>query len=315
MFERSRSTRWRETSKYAFDYYKGKLLAEFGSVPLKAMNDADMQKFLNRLRDEKYSKSVVEHCMKYLKAILEDAVDEDVLGKNPARKLRLPDGLPEEDTPYLPITDYLKLLKELPTKRDQIMAGLLYMGGLRRGELFGLRWQDYDGGTVAVERQINRFYKEADPKTKSSRAKIVIPPALRSDLDGWRQWCPDSSPTAYIFPSKSGSAIHFKNWADRVLKPAAKRAKLERISYHMFRRGLATEAHQSGEVDKNIQAQMRHASPDETRNTYMKHVPDAHKVSMTRLEETVNGKATEAAAKLSQATAPSDTNTDGPKAA
>jgi integrase len=98
------------------------------------------------------------------------------------------------------------------------------------------------------------------------------------------------------------------------LKPAAVRAKIERISYHMFRRGLAIEAHQNGEVDKNIQAQMRHVTPDETRNTYMKHVPEAHKASMSRLEQVLKDKASElGAVESGQSASPPDEQDDGPK--
>ena len=42
----------------------------------------------------------------------------------------------------------------------------------------------------------------------------------------------------------------------------------------MFRRGLATELHQNGAVDKNIQSQLRHADPATTRIVYMREVPE-----------------------------------------
>ena len=72
--------------------------------------------------------------------------------------------------------EYNKLLEAMPSKRDQLMVKLLYMGGLRRGELFGARWQDYDGSSLVIVRQMNRFNKEAPVKTKASFGKVSLPP-------------------------------------------------------------------------------------------------------------------------------------------
>ena len=155
------------------------------------------------------------------------------------------------------------------------MVKLLYMGGLRRGELFGARWQDFDGSSLVVVRQMNRFNKEAPVKTKASVGKVSLPPDVCADLNEWRQWCGSAEKgNDYIFTSRRGSPIHFKNWIDRTLTPAATKAGLPRISYHMFRRGLATELHQNGAVDKNIQSQLRHADPATTRTVYMQAVPE-----------------------------------------
>jgi len=284
-FEKDRSPRWRETSKYTFAYYMDKkLFPRFGDCPLNEITDAQMQEFLKALAADGYSKSVVEHCLMYLRAIFAYAVDEDVLVKNPARKLQLPDGLSEPNRPYLSINHFAALKENLSSRRDQIMAGLLFLGGLRRGELFGLKWQDFNGEAVMVERQMNRFQKVAVPKTKSSIATVPLPPDLCSDLMWWKGVCADASPGAFIFASKNGSAIHYKNWLDRTLLPAADKAGLGRIGYHMFRRGVATEAHDAGITDKNIQAQLRHSSPEITRAVYMQTIPEAQKKAIHRIE-------------------------------
>ena len=275
VFIPDRKPRWRETTEYTVRYYlNSKLYPEFESTPLKEMTDAAMQGFLDRLVEKKYSLTVVGHSLTYLRAILEHAKEEGVFSKNPASKLEIPPGVRAEKRPFLSLTEYNKLLEAMPTKRDQLMVKLLYMGGLRRGELFGARWQDFDGSSLVVVRQMNRFNKEAPVKTKASVGKVSLPPDVCADLNEWRKWCGTAeTENDYIFTSRSGSPIHFKNWVDRTLTPAATRAGLPRISYHMFRRGLATELHQNGAVDKNIQGQLRHADPATTRNVYMQQVP------------------------------------------
>ncbi len=60
----------------------------------------------------------------------------------------------------------------------------------------------------------------------------------------------------------------------------------------MFRRGYATEAHEAGITDKNIQAQLRHASPEITRNVYMQTIPEAQKKAVNRMERLTTKKKT-----------------------
>jgi hypothetical protein len=51
----------------------------------------DCQVFLNTLAKKGFSFTVVDHCRTMLKAILEEAVDADLIGKSPARKLMNPE--------------------------------------------------------------------------------------------------------------------------------------------------------------------------------------------------------------------------------
>lgn len=287
VFVPARKPRWRETTEYTINYYLNKkLYPEFESTPLKEMNDGAMQAFLDKLVAKKFSRTVVEHCLTYLRAILEHAKEEGVFLRNPARKLEVPPGVKIENRPYLSLVEYDRLLESMATQRDRLMVKLLYMGGLRRGELFGARWQDFDGSSLVVVRQMNRFNKEAPVKTKASVGKVSLPPDVCADLNEWRKWCGTAdTENDYIFTSRRGSPIHFKNWIDRTLTPAAAKAGMPRISYHMFRRGLATELHQNGAVDKNIQNQLRHADPATTRNVYMRGVPEEQTKAIALLSE------------------------------
>ena len=291
VFKPDRQPRWRETTEEAIKYYigddqkEGKLYAAFGSTPLEDMTDASMQAFLNTLAEQKFSRTVVQHCLLYLRAILGFATDEGVLPRNPARKLQMPDGIKREERPYLSLAEYNRLLEALECKRDQLMVKLLYLGGLRRGELFGVRWGDLEGSSLSVLRQINRFGKEANLKTQASEGRIALTEDVCAELNEWRKWCGNAKPEAFIFASRNGSPINHTNWLNRVLKTAATKAGIQRITYHMFRRGLATEAHQLGVVDRNIQSQLRHADSNVTRKIYMREVPAEQLKAMQLLSD------------------------------
>jgi integrase len=285
VFVPDRNPRWRETTAYTVKYYLDtKLYPVFGDTALEDMTDAAMQAYLNKLAAT-YSLTVVQHCLLYLRAILSHATDEGVLTRNPARKLQMPDVVKREDRPYLPLADYNKLLAAMPSKRDQVMVKLLYLGGLRRGELFAVRWGDFTGSTISIHRQINRFGNETTVKTKASEAPVSLPEDVCDDLNEWRKWCSDTKPEAFMFASRNGSPINYKNWLERVLKPAATAAGVERITYHMFRRGLATEAHQLHIVDKNVQSQLRHANVKTTVDLYTRGVPAEQAKAMQQLSD------------------------------
>jgi hypothetical protein len=76
--------------------------------------------FLNGVAKRGFSFTVVDHCRTMLKAILEEAVDAELIGKNPARKLVNPDTR-ESEKHVLPKLHAHILLDSLPF-RDRLMA-------------------------------------------------------------------------------------------------------------------------------------------------------------------------------------------------
>jgi len=69
--------------------------------------------------------------------------------------------------------------------RDRPLWATAFYGGLRRGELIGLRAADIDlaTGVIRVERGWDMVEGEIPPKSKQGRRKVPIPGALRDHLD------------------------------------------------------------------------------------------------------------------------------------
>jgi integrase len=279
----SRSSRWTETTEYITDsyYFQSKLFPKFGATPMEKIGDAAMQNYLNELRDKGYSRTVIKHCRTYLRAVMRHAKANGVIKRDPSFDLVIPRGIKKEKRPYLPMTDFEAILKKL-ARRDRLMAKLLYIGALRRGELFALRWKDWNGESMLVDSQINRFYKETPVKTESSEAYVPLPKEIADEIQSYKEWCDYTEPDDLIFPSKRRTPISPKNWIDRVLIPAAAKAGIPHINYHMFRRGIATEMHQDKIADKNIQSQLRHARMSTTQDLYTQAVPVEHRDSVER---------------------------------
>ena len=77
-------------------------------VAPKDITKFQVQMLLNRLAAEEYSYTVVYHVRDLIKAALAEAVDQEVLERNVARKTVIPE-IEESDKPVLPVEMYAKL--------------------------------------------------------------------------------------------------------------------------------------------------------------------------------------------------------------
>ena len=163
-----------------------------------------LQTHLNRLA-QTLSAGQVMHARFYMKAIFEEAIDQEFVEKNPARKLILL-ILPKELRPVNKRTlnwDQLRLLLASVSLRDRILLTLDMTETFRPSELFALRWRGFemDGKTLTVRRTAYRGKLRDYGKTKKSLRTVHVPEGLANDLWLWKQECPDPSQDAFIFPN------------------------------------------------------------------------------------------------------------------
>jgi integrase len=291
-FRKRREPRWSGSMPRWYDYIMGKVIfPRFGDILLNQMREQDMQVFLNELADQDYSESVVKNAKRYLKAVLEEAFAQRILEVNPARRLIKPRHTRKPQRSWVTVEEFQMILAATTSPRDRLMLRLLYVIGLRRGELFGLQWQDFNGiDTLMIERQILEDLTVGPAKTDGSIAPVAIPPDIAKDLNEWRKWCPDPRPEGWIFSSPRKAHINPGFWRKTVLIPAGKAAGIPKLTFHGFRRGFATEAHKQGINDKTIQAQLRHASASTSRDIYMQAIPAVQREAVEKFSKIVNPK-------------------------
>jgi len=119
----------KETNQYNIEHH---ILPALGKTPLPELDKFKCQLFLNSLAQRGFSFTVVDHNRTMLKAILEEAVEADLIGKNPARKLVNPDTR-EPEKPVLPKELARLLLDSLPF-RDRLMCMIAAFCAMRPGE-------------------------------------------------------------------------------------------------------------------------------------------------------------------------------------
>ena len=118
------------------------IVEPLGEIPLVNFDKFSLQLHLNKLALTR-SKDRVLQIRAYIRDIFTEAVDQDFLVKDPARKLKVPAQLRATDTTTL-TWDQLRLaLSELPL-RDRILLELDMTNALRPSELFAFRWKRID---------------------------------------------------------------------------------------------------------------------------------------------------------------------------
>lgn len=172
----------------------------------------------------------------------------------------------------------------------------------RRGEIVGLKWEDYDGKLIRVRRNI-AFGEKGEmgvelPKTKASEAAVPVIAPLRRVLDAWKAkakvtdgcWIFQAGFTRKkdhpesLLDAARMTPLSPANVLRDVVLPALEKAGIEWLGYHAFRRGLATNLRALGVDDLTISEILRHSDVKVTRASYIKIVPQKSIDAMERLE-------------------------------
>jgi hypothetical protein len=146
---------------------------------------------------------------------------------------------------------------------------------LRPGELFGLKWQDFDAAACCMTLTETTYKGKIRPwgKTRGSLTTIPIAAELARDLVEWRKQCPDPSPEAFIFAAPRGGFMDSSNYRKRVLHKLAEKLGLPKLTFQVIRRTIATLAQKKGTV-KDVQGVLRHSRAATTTDVYMQEIPE-----------------------------------------
>jgi len=263
------------------------IVEPLGEIPLVNFDKFSLQLHLNKLAITK-SKDRVLQMRAYIRDIFTEAVDQDFLVKDPARKLKVPAQPRATDTTTLTWDQLGQTLSKL-SLRDRILLELDMTNALRPSELFAFRWKrfDYAALTLTVAETVYKGKIRDWGKTKKSLTVIHIPRQLADDLQAWRLECEAKareafskgkrasaalSPENFIFENEDGGFLDTGNYRKRVLHKVARDLQLPKLTFQVIRRTIATLAQKKGTV-KDVQGVMRHSRTATTTDVYMQEIP------------------------------------------
>ena len=178
------------------EYY---IKPQLGDKQISLISQQDIQRMYRRLKTEgrihehpemnhQLSDSMVRHIHSALHAALKDAVQAHVIPRNPTEGATAPkpNYRPKRILTRAELDAFLEVVEQDEVWRDFFQTEL--MTGLRRGEICGLQWNDFDEdtGTLKVCRTLHSQrkgeYTVGETKTNHGMRTIILPKSVASIL-------------------------------------------------------------------------------------------------------------------------------------
>lgn len=291
-------SQWRPTSRKAVLGILKRLSDQFDGVPIASIDSVALAKFLTSLA-ENYSASVVKMMRAYARSVFAEAVEQDLIRKNPARSLKMPKHTKPVARPVLSIAQMQALLvAAVPfgvRTREYALLRLLYVVPLRPGELLALRWRDIDltpdAATVNISRTIYKGTMRNYTKTtrEGEVQQLPLSELAAEALTEWASVTANGKPDDYVFPNSEGGALNADNYLSRVLIPLAKTAGIEHINFQQLRRSVATHAQHLGSL-KDVSSLLRHKQMATTEQIYIQSIAATVRQVGEKLDEKYSAK-------------------------
>lgn len=181
------------------------LLPEFGLQNLRAIDAAQIQKFVNQFAGT--SKSQITQIIGTLKGIFSSALAEGIIDRDPSAALVCPKAKKKDDRRPLTKEETERVLSVMHTNPEGLLLAVLYYLGVRRGEALGLQWGDFDftEDQVHIQRDIDytgSTAQEGELKTRASDRFVPVPAELKAMLLPVK-----GKKDEYIFHTKKGNPI------------------------------------------------------------------------------------------------------------
>ena len=180
--------------------------SHLGEIPLANFDKFSLQLHLNKLAATR-SKDRVLQMRAYLRDIFAEAVDQDFLTKDPARKVKVPTQLRETDTTSL-TWDQLRSALDALTPRDRILLELDMTNALRPSELFALKWRCFDADSCAMSVSETVYKGNIRPWGKTRRAcpSFTSRPRSQKTCGHGKQSAPIPHPKRSSSPTRQGAS-------------------------------------------------------------------------------------------------------------
>jgi integrase len=244
------------------------LMPRFGDRPICDITRQEIQAYVAHLTAQGYAPKSIDHIHDVLSAILRTAVKWGHLQENPARGVDLP-ALKCVRPKWALTVEQARALIEALAPLGRTMVGLAVLTGLRRGELFALRWKHVDETRRVITVQESVYDGKFDtPKTEAGVRQIPLSDTAFQLLREWKARVGNAEPEGLVFGTRLGTTISPNNVLNRLILPTCRQLGLPHATWLTFRRTYSSWSHERGVPGKVVAQLMGHANVDTTLNVY-----------------------------------------------
>ena len=263
-------------------YIKNHIVPYLGDKKISLITTSDIQKMYTKLKNEgrvhpkpdgskELSGSTVRSVHAVLHEAMEMAVSQRIIIRNPTVGTILSKAVPKPINPFNTeqLDKFLSAIQNEPEWHD-----LFYMEvttGLRRGEVCGLKWSDFDAdsGSIKVSRTVtpapHGLFKIGDTKTENGMRTIILVPSTLEMLKERQK----SAVSQWIFPNFFLPELPINpHSAYTKFKSILKKYGLPDIRFHDLRHTFATQAVFTGINPKVLSDILGHADASFTLDRY-----------------------------------------------
>lgn len=247
------------------------IIPNLGNKKVASLTTTILQKFYNKLLSEGKSGSLVRDAHLILHQAMDVAVKENIIAKNPTSGAKTPkvEYKPKNILNETQLEMFMEAIKE-----DELWYDFFYTEittGLRRGELCGLKWCDFNEttGQLNVARTVTTHkgggLKTGETKTQKGTRTIYLPPSTAKLLSERK----NKVSSEWIFPNFYDNSKPINpSTAYLKLKAILKNAGLPSIRFHDLRHTFATHALSNGVDARTLSGILGHTNASFTLDTY-----------------------------------------------
>lgn len=242
-----------------------------GRVPLRDITPLAVERWFVALEAAGHSRAALNTAGRMLRKCLSAAVRAELLPTNPFARVRIPAGSPPDTKSFT--AEELGRLVAAADRRGGYLGTMVRVWaelGCRPGELFGLRWEDYETGTVRILRAVDpntRQYRP--PKTRRER-----PIPLSPDTTGRLEIHRHGRTSGVMFGTPQDDKPWWRsNFREGVWVPLCREAGVTGTPNTM-RHTCATLLLRSGASLRAVAERLGHADPAMTMRKYAHALPD-----------------------------------------
>ncbi len=298
-----------------YRYFSDRVYKAVGHMRMDKITTRTIQKFITQLTEtpkidqhgdtiEYLSPKTIKNYISFISSVFDFAVKQQIISSNPCRNVSLPTVIQKERNVYT-MDEVQHILDWFEDEKNEhfsfvIFFTLAIFTGLRRGELLGLEWKDFDFENCLMDVRRNSLWTKEKgiytdtPKTKGSIRMLKIPRELANQLLEYKKFQDDYKISLgdkwiecdRLFTKADGSPMSVRA-PRRFLENFCKKHNIRYCNIHSFRHFNASVLISNGVDVKTVQACLGHNDANTTLNIYSHSFQEAQARAMTSVADCI----------------------------